>query len=63
MNQRIPDNYDAWEANDASQEAQLEGLPVCDDCGEPIQAEEFYTFGGLCYCPECVALHHMKFAG
>lgn len=44
MNQRIPDNYDAWKAHDAA------------------QAEEFYKFGGLCYCPECVELYHMKFA-
>lgn len=61
MNQRIPDNYDAWQAHDAAQEQELEKRPVCDDCGEPIQTDVFYEFNGLRYCPECVALYHLVF--
>ena len=42
MNQRIPDNYDAWEAHDAAQAKELEKLPVCDSCDEPIQDGDYY---------------------
>ena len=32
-------DFHAW---DARQEKQLEQLPKCADCGEPIQEEAFY---------------------
>lgn len=54
MNQRIPDNYDAWEAHDAAQAAQLEELPVCDSCDEPIQDGYYYEIGGRIMCESCV---------
>lgn len=54
MNQRIPDNYDAWQAHDAAQAAKLEELPVCDSCDEPIQDGYYYKIGGRIMCESCV---------
>lgn len=54
MNQRIPDNYDAWDAHDAAQAKELEKLPVCDSCDEPIQDGYYYEIGGRIMCESCV---------
>ena len=36
----IPDNLDMYEAHDAEQEKRLERLPICIECGNPIQHED-----------------------
>ena len=32
----------------------LATLPVCDECGEPIQDEEFYLVNDIKICPTCM---------
>jgi formylmethanofuran dehydrogenase subunit E len=41
-------------AYDAQQAAKLDKLPKCDECGEPIQDEEFYEILGYNFCPDCL---------
>ena len=53
----IPDNYDAFCLHDAQQQAELDKLPKCCECGEPIQTEFFYEIDGDLYCPECMDDH------
>ena len=56
MNQRIPDNYDAWLAHDAA-------LPVCDYCGEPVQEGYYYEIGGWVVCESCLELFFRRDIG
>lgn len=50
----IPDNLDRFERHDAEQERQLQKLPKCDWCGEPIQEEYFFLVHNEFICPECM---------
>lgn len=50
----VPDNYDAFEAYQAEQDAWLERRPVCTECGEPIQDDFLYDINGDIYCEECM---------
>ena len=43
-----------FERYEAEQEEKLEKLPVCDDCGEPIQDEYYYDINGFIICPDCL---------
>ena len=54
------DNYDRWEQYDAEQEAQIKRLPVCSECGEPIQDEHCYEIDGEYICEECLENNHKK---
>ena len=56
----IPDNYDMWVQHEAQQQAQLDKLPVCCECDEPIQTDEYYEINGECICPECLESNHRK---
>ena len=40
--------------HDREQAEWLETLPVCDICGEPIQAEHYYQINGDNICPDCL---------
>ncbi len=44
-------DFDRW---DAEQQAALERLPECAECGEPIQDEVCYALGGVYICPDCL---------
>lgn len=35
-------------------------LPVCFDCGEPIDADELWEFSGHLYCKRCVDSHMQR---
>lgn len=48
------DNYSMWEAHDAEQNRQLERLPRCADCDEPIQDETAYYINGEWICEDCM---------
>ena len=48
----MPDNYSQWEAHERQQEIQLELLPECERCGDPIQEHIFDIYGDI-YCEEC----------
>lgn len=50
----IPDNYDLWEDHEAEQEKGLEKLPVCENCGQPIQSERCYIINDSFICPDCL---------
>lgn len=54
----IPDNYDRWTSHEAEQEAELEKLPTCRSCGEPIQTEYCYGSNGRYICEHCLNAYY-----
>ena len=48
-------DFDRW---DAEQQAALNKLPKCTECGEPIQSEELFEFDGKLICPEYLDGNH-----
>ena len=40
---------------------ELDKLPICYECGEPIQDEECYEINDELICPECLLKNHRKF--
>lgn len=50
---QIPDNYDRWASHDAEQERQLQKLPICDKCKNPIQQEKAVYYNDQWICEEC----------
>lgn len=48
------DNYEMWERHDAEQEMQLQMLPKCRLCGEPIQQDDAVHLFGVFICDECL---------
>lgn len=57
---RIPDVYDLWASHDADREKRLERLPVCADCGEPIQDDHYYLVNDEAICPDCLEIGYRK---
>ena len=57
---KIPDNYDLWEQHEARQARELERLPICADCGEPIQDDHFYLINDDAICPNCLESGYRK---
>ena len=47
------DNYDLWEMHDAEQEAELDKLPLCEICGQPIQQEQAIYYNDQWFCESC----------
>ncbi len=45
--------------HEAEQQKKLEQLPVCVDCGEPIQQETAVFLGGEWYCDSCIDAYRM----
>lgn len=58
---QITDNpladFASW---DAEQTAQLERLPVCADCGEPVQDDHYYLINDEVICPDCLESGYRK---
>ena len=48
------DNYDRWEQYEAELEKELDKLPKCAWCGNPIQDETLFDICGELYHEECV---------
>lgn len=48
------DAYDLWRQRDDEMEAELEKLPVCSHCGDPIQEEYYFEIDGEMYCEDCM---------
>ncbi len=44
----------------ADQERELQKLPRCCECDEPIQTEECYEINDELICPECLQKNHRK---
>ena len=57
---RIPDNYDLFEQHDAEHERQLQKLPVCCYCDEPIQDDCFYLINDEIICVRCLKEYFRK---
>lgn len=54
----IPDNADLFEAHDRAMEAELEKLPKCSECNEPIQGDYgYYVESGL-ICEHCLNAYY-----
>ena len=51
---RVPDINDELRMYEAEQEASLESLPKCVNCGEPIQDDYLYDIDGDIYCEDCM---------
>lgn len=50
----VPDVTDKLDAYMNEQEREAEKLPVCEWCGEHIQAEDCYIICGDIVCPDCI---------
>lgn len=50
----ILDNYQLWEHHELAVEKEIEKLPVCDYCHEPITEEYFFNVLGSFYCERCM---------
>ncbi len=46
--------------HEAEQQKLLDKLPICYECGEPIQAEDCYEINDELICPECLKDNHRK---
>ena len=49
----VPDNLDAFNRHQATQEAQLARMPVCEHCREPIQDDDLFDIGDVLYHEDC----------
>lgn len=47
-----------FDRHDAQQAEWVNGLPVCSECGEPIQTEKCFEFKGVYICPKCMEDNH-----
>lgn len=56
----FPDNYSMWAQHDAEMEAELEKLPKCSECGNPIQDEKCFEVNDELICPGCMKENHEK---
>lgn len=56
----VPDNYDVWLVHEEQTEKQLEQLPVCFHCEQPIQQETAVCLDGTFYCDECLELNRVE---
>jgi formylmethanofuran dehydrogenase subunit E len=54
----IPDNLDLYERHEREQERELNKLPVCSNCEEPIQDETAYYIDGEFICLACMAQNY-----
>lgn len=45
---------------DAEQQRELDKLPKCSYCDEPIQDDCYFEINGECVCEECLNEHHKK---
>jgi formylmethanofuran dehydrogenase subunit E len=46
--------------HDARQQAELKKLPVCSECGQPIQDYICYEINGELICPDCMEQNHRR---
>lgn len=55
-----PDSYDLWEQHERKMDRQLERLPRCSECDEPIQDDHFYLVNGENICEQCLYDNYRK---
>ena len=49
-----------FERYDAEQQAELDKLPICAECGKPIQSEKCCEIDGGVICEGCLENNHMR---
>lgn len=49
-----------YERYDAQRCAELERLPICSECGEPIHSDRYYDFNDELICENCLRDNHMN---
>lgn len=47
------DNYDLWKMHDIEESIQIDELPLCEVCGQPIMQGEAIYYNDCWYCEEC----------
>lgn len=52
---RTDDPIHDFEVWDAEQNRQLDRLPYCEDCGNPIQQEDAVYINGEWLCDDCLS--------
>lgn len=57
---RTDDPHKDFLRHDAEQQAELDRLPKCCECDQPIQTEKCYEFNDELICPECLEDNHRK---
>ena len=45
---------------DAERQKEIDKLPKCDVCGNPIQDEDLYDLDGTLVCEECLNAEYRK---
>jgi formylmethanofuran dehydrogenase subunit E len=50
-------DFNRW---DAEREKELEKLPRCIDCGEPIQDDNLFDIDGDLFCMKCMIANFRK---
>ena len=56
----IKDSLDLYAEHEARQTRQLERLPVCAICDEPIQTRKLYLINDETICPSCMKEEYEK---
>ena len=56
----IPDYTDLHREHEARQQRELDKLPKCCECDQPIQDDECYEINGELVCPQCLEDNHRK---
>lgn len=57
-NEYVPDNYDAWSKKEREEYLELSKLPLCAECGEPIQDDYCYELENGLICEDCMENNH-----
>lgn len=56
----IPDVLDLWAEQQAKKDRELEHLPRCAICDEPIQGEYLYEINDETICKACLVREYRK---
>lgn len=46
--------------HDAKQQKELEKLPKCAECGEPVRDDHYYLINDEVICPDCLEANYRK---
>lgn len=57
---RTDDPVSDFARYDVEQARELAKLPVCAECDEPIQSEEYFEINDEPVCPDCLEKYHKK---
>ena len=52
------DPHRDFDRHEAELQRQLDRLPKCGYCREPIQDEHAFVINGKCYCTQCINDYH-----